>query len=226
MADNQFSFDLESFQSAPEFEGEIVEAAQVEGKFGAQVHIAVKPYGRALAGKSGAFHSYYPMSMSKRGRLFLFLKAMAEKVGIKLERGQDISALVGVQATWTRRDFKYGKDDAGDDIIVEGVLMPVGPYKGVTPRDVEDAAPRPKVQGAVETPANDPEFDRRVAEFVAGNTEQGVYGAAAKALGDGSVDKAVAQAALNGATLKRLVESGQLALANGVYTLNGVAAAA
>lgn len=96
------------------------------GKFGGpQWHLAALPLHFQLRGKTGMFHEYYSLSNQARSKMGACLLGFSTNrilpKGVKVGRGQ----LIGTVCWFVRRDIKFGRDASGQQIMSEGVLIPV-----------------------------------------------------------------------------------------------------
>lgn len=196
--------DILSDDSA-EFLGVVTIDQWEPGKFGPQWHLGVRPVHYQLKGESGAFQTWYSPSTKKNSKMGAAIKAMAGLPSVftkdtKIGRQQ----LIGKVCHWVRRDMQFGKDQSGERITAEGVLIPT---REATAEEVGEATNA--LSGIVAVEPASPEYtDEDVEALVAlleGKTSQEAQIAAGRARGlTGELKNAI----LSGQALSSLLERG------------------
>jgi len=116
---------------APPFIGVCVIDQIVQGDYGKQVHIGVRPLWdvdkneryEKRAG-SGVFHTNYPISTAAKSKCGYLMQGAARvfEHGTRVGMGD----LLGQVCVWIRKDIEFGKNrETGETMKAAGVLLPV-----------------------------------------------------------------------------------------------------
>lgn len=103
------------------FIGEIVGCEDIEGDYGPQVQIDIKPLDHEIQGETGCYHEWLPHSNSKNSKMGEFVNALNE-AGVFPEDNKD---LIGVKGEWEESElvFEGITDDEGNPKTVKCKLL-------------------------------------------------------------------------------------------------------
>lgn len=212
---------------APPFIGVCVIDQIVQGDYGKQVHIGVRPLWDVeknekfplKSGGSGVFHTNYPISTAAKSKCG-YLLAGAAKV---FEHGTRVGMgdLLGQICVWVRKDIEFGKNkDTGEKMTASGVLIPLrrctpdemaqlGDVDYSLPEDSEGGTTATVVPTSAETQWEEDDI-AAMANLLNGKTKREASLAAGR---DKSLTGPQKQAIMNGSAAKLLESQGILAMA-------------
>lgn len=212
---------------APPFIGVCVIDQVVQGDYGKQVHIGVRPLWDVdknerfplRAGGSGVFHTNYPISTAAKSKCGYLMQGAARvfEHGTRVGMGD----LLGQICVWVRKDIEFGKNrETGETLKASGVLLPVrkctqdelaqlGEIDYSPPEDSESGGNTTVVPTASEAQWSEEER-AAMANLLNGKTKREASLAAGR---DKALSGAQKQAIMNGSAAKMFEAEGIMAMA-------------
>lgn len=111
-----------------DFLGVVVVDQAITGKFGDQLHIAIRPVRYNLGGKTGAYPMYIAIGENKTGsrsKLGIFMAGMLNVFGATRFRQLGAGEMVGLVAWWKRTEATFGRDRQTGEMIKSDIMLPV-----------------------------------------------------------------------------------------------------
>ena len=155
---NEEFFDADSLQGGEAYRAQVVTCAKVDGRFGPEVVLSLKPRDFIPNNDDGLMHYNYTISEYKKSKFGRFLAAL-KAVGIPKWRPAD---LVGIDADWQTLDYKYTDRDSKTQKDAQ-VTLPVKVYG-------KDTAPIASGTTAASSEVDTNEGNAYVVDYMSGKT--------------------------------------------------------